>query len=190
METGNNKKSFFASFISALVKKRYFVLFILLTVLVGGYFAYQSLPLEAYPDVANMQVRVITQLPGKAPEEVERLVTIPLEKEVNGIPHAKPPRSISIFGLSVITIVFDDEAEPYTARQQVLERISQADIPDYVEPHLDPNASAVGEIYRYTVQGKDWSSRDRKEVQDWLLSRLFKSVDGIVDPCPCRFRRE
>ncbi len=181
METGNNKKSFFASFISALVKKRYFVLFILLTVLVGGYFAYQSLPLEAYPDVANMQVRVITQLPGKAPEEVERLVTIPLEKEVNGIPHAKPPRSISIFGLSVITIVFDDEAEPYTARQQVLERISQADIPDYVEPHLDPNASAVGEIYRYTVQGKDWSSRDRKEVQDWLLSRLFKSVDGIVD---------
>lgn len=174
-------KPYFHNLCSALVKKRYFVIFVLLAVLSVGLLAYQQLPLEAYPDVANMQVRVITQLPGKAPEEVERLVTIPLEKEVNGIPRSKPPRSISIYGLSVITIVFDDETEPYTARQQVLERIAQADIPDYVEPHLDPNASAVGEIYRYTLQGKDWSSRDRKEVQDWLLNRLFKSVDGIVD---------
>lgn len=180
MET-ENKLPFFHRFVSAMITKQYFVLFSVIAVIVTGVFAYQKLPLEAYPDVANMQVRVISQLPGKAPEEVERLVTIPLEKEVNGIPHAKPPRSISIFGLSVITIVFDDKAEPYTARQQVLERIAQADIPDYVEPHLDPNASAVGEIFRYTVQGKDWSSRDRKEVQDWLLNRLFKSVDGIVD---------
>ena len=180
METSNNK-SFFYRFVSALISKQYFVLFVVAAVIIFGIIAYNKLPLEAYPDVANMQVRVISQLPGKAPEEVERLVTIPIEKEVNGIPHAKPPRSVSIFGLSVITIVFDDEVEPYTARQQVLERISQADIPDYVEPHLDPNASAVGEIFRYTLQGKDWSSRDRKEVQDWLLSRLFKSVDGIVD---------
>jgi cobalt-zinc-cadmium resistance protein CzcA len=176
-----NKNSFFYRFVSALIAKQYFVLFVVIAVIVFGVISYRNLPLEAYPDVANMQVRVISQLPGKAPEEVERLVTIPIEKEVNGIPHAKPPRSISIFGLSVITIVFDDEAEPYTARQQVLERLSQADIPDYVEPHLDPNASAVGEIFRYTLQGKDWSSRDRKEVQDWLLNRLFKSVDGIVD---------
>jgi len=180
MET-QNKNSFFYRLINALIEKRFFVLFVAVAVIGMGVIAYQNLPLEAYPDVANMQVRVISQLPGKAPEEVERLVTIPLEKEVNGIPHAKPPRSISIFGLSVITIVFDDEAEPYTARQQVLERIAQADIPEYVEPHLDPNASAVGEIFRYTLQGKDWSARDRKEVQDWLLNRLFKSVDGIVD---------
>src|SRR6185369_2322689 len=91
-----------------------------------GIVAYQHLPLEAYPDVANMQVRVITQAPGKAAEEVERLVTVPLEKELNGIPRALPSRSISIFGLSVITVVFDDGVDPYVARQQVLERIAQA----------------------------------------------------------------
>ncbi len=181
MLIGENKPDKLYSFTNALIKKRFFVLCALFTVLLTGFFAYKNLPLEAYPDVANMQVRVITQVPGKAPEEVERLVTIPLEKELNGIPQSKPPRSISIYGLSVITIVFDDEVEPYTARQQVLERITGADIPDNIEPRLDPNASAVGEVFRYTLQGKDWSSRDRKEVQDWLLNRLFKSVDGIVD---------
>lgn len=128
-----------------------------------------------------MQVRVITQVPGKAPEEVERLVTIPIEKEINGIPRSKPPRSISIFGLSVVTIVFNDGTDPYVARQQVLERISHADLPESLKPELDPNASPVGEVFRYTIKGDHWSSMDKKEVQDWLLNRLFKSVDGIVD---------
>lgn len=164
-----------------LIGKRYFVVLVLLTALLAGVASYQHLPLEAFPDIANMQVRVITQVPGKAPEEVERLVTIPIEKELNGIPHSKPPRSISIFGLSVITVVFDDHAEPYTARQQVLERLTQADLPENIEAEIDPNASPVGEIYRYTLQGKHWSPMARKEVQDWLLNRLFKSVDGIVD---------
>lgn len=164
-----------------LLEKRYFVLAITLAWLICGAAAWQKLPLEAFPDVANMQVRVITQVPGKAPEEVERLVTIPIEKEVNGIPHSRPPRSISIFGLSVVTIVFDDEANAYTARQQVLERIAHADVPENLQPELDPNASPVGEVFRYTVEGHHWTSMDKKEVQDWLLNRLFKSVDGIVD---------
>lgn len=164
-----------------LINKRYFVIFIWLLLIGTGLIAYQSLPLEAFPDVANMQVRVITQVSGKAPEEVERLVTIPIEKELNGIPGSYPPRSISISGLSVVTVVFDDKADPYTARQQVLERIAHAELPDGVEPQLDPNASPVGEVFRYTVEGKDWSSMDKKEIQDWLLNRLFKAVDGIVD---------
>ncbi len=147
-----------------------------------GVVAYQHLPLEAYPDVANMQVRVITQVPGKAAEEVEKLVTIPIEKELNGIPHSDSPRSISIFGLSVVTVVFDDEVDPYVARQQVLERLANADVPANVKPALDPNASPVGEVFRYTVEGKNhWSSMDRKEAQDWILNRKFKSVPGIVD---------
>lgn len=147
-----------------------------------GVVAYQHLPLEAYPDVANMQVRVITQVPGKAAEEVEKLVTIPIEKELNGIPHSDPPRSISIFGLSVVTVVFDDEVDPYVARQQVLERLANADVPANVKPALDPNASPVGEVFRYTVEGKNhWSTMDRKEAQDWILNRKFKSVPGIVD---------
>ncbi|MBI1271936.1 CusA/CzcA family heavy metal efflux RND transporter [bacterium] len=164
-----------------LIGKRIFVIFVLLVSLGCGVVAYRKLPLEAFPDIASMQVRVITQVPGKAPEEVERLVTIPLEKELNGIPSGKPPRSISIFGLSVVTVVFDGHAEPYTARQQVLERLANLDLPEGIKPEIEPNASPVGEIYRYTLQGSHWSSMDRKETQDWLLNRLFKSVDGIVD---------
>lgn len=174
-------KTAFYALTSWLINKRYFVIFIWLLLIGTGVIAYQSLPLEAFPDIANMQVRVITQVPGKAPEEVERLVTIPIEKELNGIPRSYPPRSISISGLSVVTVVFDDKADPYTSRQQVLERIAHAELPEEVEPQLDPNASPVGEVFRYTVEGQDWSSMDKKEVQDWLLNRLFKAVDGIVD---------
>ena len=139
------------------------------------------MPLEAYPDIANMQVRVITQVPGKAAEEVERLVTVPLEKELNGIPHAEPPRSISIFGLSVITIVFDDDISSNIARHWVLEKIGAADIPQNITPQLDSDSSPVGEIYRYTVEGSEWSSRARKEWEDWYLERKFKSISGVVD---------
>jgi cobalt-zinc-cadmium resistance protein CzcA len=169
------------AFFSQVISKRHLVVCLALVLLGFGLVAYQNLPLEAYPDVANMQVRAITQVPGKASEEVERLVTIPIEKELNGIPHSDPPRSISIFGLSVITVVFDDAVDPYVARQQVLERLAQADLPDNIHPQLDPNASPVGEVYRYTVEGKQWSSMDRKEIQDWVLNRLFKSVPGLVD---------
>ena len=152
-----------------------------LVLLFAGYYCHKNLPLEAYPDVANMQVRVITQIPGKAAEEVERLVTIPLEKELNGIPRAEPPRSISLFGLSVITVTFADGVPSYVARQQVLEKINQADIPSNIQPQLDPDESPVGEIYRYTVEGKEYSPSDRKEWQDWYLERKFKSISGVVD---------
>lgn len=164
-----------------LISKRVFVILLLLFVMASGLVVYQKLPLEAFPDIANMQVRVLTQVPGKAAEEVERLVTIPIEKELNGIPNSRAPRSISIFGLSVVTVVFDDHADVYTARQQVLERIAHADLPNGVEPEIDPNASPVGEVFRYVLRGDHWNSMDRKEAQDWLLSRLFKSVDGVVD---------
>lgn len=169
------------SLLRYLVSKPQLVITLWFVLLAFGLLAFQKLPLEAFPDVANMQVRVITQVPGKAAEEVERLVTIPLEKEINGVPHSKSPRSLSIFGLSVITVVFDDGVDANTARQQVLERIVHADIPPGIEPELDPNASPVGEIFRYTVEGDKWSVSDRKEAQEWLLNRLFKSVDGVVD---------
>jgi heavy metal efflux system protein len=164
-----------------ILKKRNVVVFLALCVLFFGYECHEHLALEAYPDIANMQVRVITQVPGKAAEEVERLVTIPLEKELNGIPHAEPPRSISIFGLSVITVVFDDDIPSYVARHWVMEKIGAADIPSTVQAQLDVDSSPVGEVYRYTVEGKDWSSRARKEWEDWYLERRFKSINGVVD---------
>ncbi len=165
-----------------MLKKRNVVVFLALLVLLFGYKAHENLALEAYPDVSNMQVRVITQVPGKAAEEVERLVTIPLEKELNGIPHAEPPRSISIFGLSVITVVFDD-IPSYIARHWVMEKIGAADIPPSLnlQPQLDADESPVGEVYRYTVEGEAYSSQLRKEWEDWYLERKFKSIRGIVD---------
>ncbi len=164
-----------------ILKKRNVVVFLALCVIFFGYKAHENLALEAYPDIANMQVRVISQVPGKAAEEVERLVTVPLEKELNGIPHAEPPRSISIFGLSVITVTFDDTLPSNVARHWVLEKIGAADIPSNVQPQLDPDESPVGEIFRYTVEGKDWSSRARKEWEDWYLERKFKAIHGVVD---------
>ena len=167
--------------INWVLEKRALVVCFALALLAIGIHAYTVLPLEAYPDVANLQVRVITQVPGKAAEEMERIVTVPLEKELNGIPRAEPPRSVSIFGLSVITVTFEDGVDPYVARQQVLEKIAQADIPPNVQPQLDPNASPVGEIFRYTVESSKWDPMARKEWQDWYLERKFKSVPGVVD---------
>lgn len=167
--------------LEVVLKKKALVLLFWLMLLVAGWQAYQNLPLEAYPDVANLQVRVITHDPGKAAEEVERRITIPIEKELNGIPEAEPPRSISIFGLSVITVVFDDDVSANTARQMVLEKLSQADLPPDVSPHLDPNASPVGEIFRYTVDSRSVPKAQLKELQDWVLERKFKSVPGVID---------
>lgn len=167
--------------IDFVLNKRPVVVAFALVLLIAGYYAAQALPLEAYPDIANLQVRVITQVPGKAAEEMERLVTIPIEKELNGIPHADPPRSITIFGLSVITVVFEDNVPSFLARQQVLEKIAQADIPSNVTPTLDPDASPVGEIFRYTVESDRYTPMEMKEWQDWVLERKFKSVRGVVD---------
>ncbi len=167
--------------IDFVLSKRPLVVVLTLVLLMAGVFASKILPLEAYPDIANLQVRVITQIPGKAAEEMERLVTIPLEKELTGIPHAEPPRSITIFGLSVITIVFDDNVSAYVARQQVMEKVAHADLPPGVSPQLDPDASPVGEVYRYVVEGQKWSPMAQKEWQDWFLTKKFKSVPGIVD---------
>lgn len=166
--------------ILTMLQKRNVVAFLAVALLFFGYKCHEQLALEAYPDIANMQVRVITQVPGKAAEEVERLVTVPVEKELNGIPHAYPPRSISIFGLSVITVVFED-IPSNIARHWVLEKIGAADIPANITPQLDVDESPVGEVFRYTLEGNQWSSRARKEWEDWYLQRRFKSVNGVVD---------
>ena len=168
-------------FLELILRKRHLVIFMTLALVGLGIFAYRQLLFEGYPDVANMQVVVITQAPGKAAEEVEKFITIPIEKELNGIPHANQPYSMSIFGLSVINVVFDDAIDPYLARQQVLERLQHIDLPEGITPYLGPNASALGEVFRYTVEGKNVSAMQRKEIQEWILTRKFKSVPGIID---------
>jgi len=167
--------------IELFYRKSYLSWLLLLAILGGGLYAHYTLETEAYPEFTPPTVRVITLAPGKGAEEVERLITIPLEKELNAIPHELWMRSISILGLSVISICFDDSSQQLQNRQQVLERISQADIPTYAQPSLDPDSGGVGEIYRYTVESRYFNSMSRKTIEDWQLERAFKQVPGVID---------
>lgn len=148
-----------------------------------GFFAFQNLDIEAYPDFTNPMVQIVTKMQGKSAEDVERLVTIPLEKELNGIPHEQKLYSTTIFGLSSIKVVFDDlpSIKSPLIRQQVLERIYQADIPDNVKPELGPDSSAIGEVYRYTLKSDFYNQMTLKSIEDWQLEKLFKQVPGITD---------
>ncbi len=161
--------------------QRFIVLALTLLLIAGGVFAYSRLPIEAYPDVADVEVDVITIWPGRAAEEVERLVTIAIEKEINGIAGVTFLRSFSNFGLSNIRVFFADGTDNYWARAQVLERISQADVPPDAKPQLGPLASVIGEVYRYTLESKTMPLVELKALQDWVLEREFRKVPGVAD---------
>jgi cobalt-zinc-cadmium resistance protein CzcA len=167
--------------IELFYRKKWLSLLAIALILLGGFLAHLSLETEAYPEFTPPTVRVITLAPGKGSEEVERLITIPLEKELNAIPGEMNLRSISILGLSVISITFEDGTSQLQNRQQVLERIAQADIPDYAQPSLDPDSGGIGEIYRYTVDSKYYSPMSRKAIEDWQLERAFKQIPGVID---------
>ena len=161
--------------------QRFIVLALTLLLTAGGIVSFYRLPIEAYPDVVDVEVDVITLWPGHAAEEVERLVTIALEKELNGVPNLTFLRSISIFGLSNIRVLFADGTDNYWARQQVLERIAQAEIPADAKPQLGPLASAIGEVYRYTLESTSMPLPEVKALQDWTIEREFKKVPGVAD---------
>ena len=167
--------------ITFFYRRQWLTLLVVLLVLSGGVWAHYTLETEAYPEFAPPTVRVITLAPGKGAEEVERLITIPLEKELNAIPHQVNLRSISILGLSVISVIFEDGTPSLQSRQQVLERIAKADIPDYAQPALDPDAGGTGEIYRYTLESNYFSPMSRKALEDWQLERAFKQIPGVID---------
>jgi len=165
-----------------IVNKYISVSFTIALIAIGVY-SLQHLDTEAYPDFTNPTVQVITQMPGKSAEDIERLATIPLEKELNGIPREKKLYSTSIFGLSSIKVVFDD-VKGITSpliRQEVMERIYTADLPDGVKPILGPDSSAISEIYRYTVQSDFYNPLTLKAIEDWQLEKLFRQVPGVVD---------
>lgn len=171
----------FNDLIKLSIKKKFISATIaLLVILIGGY-CLKNLDIEAYPDFTSPMVQVITQMPGKSAEEVERLATIPLEKNLNGIPNEKKLYSSSLFGLSVIKIVFSDGLPSSLIRQQVLERIYQTELPDGVKPVLGPDASAIGEIYRYTLESDYYNSMTLKAIEDWQMEKAFKQVDGIIE---------
>src|SRR5262249_24860005 len=151
--------------------------------LVWGVISFHQRPVEAYPDVANTYVNIITQWPGRAAEEVEQQVTIPIETQVNGVPFLTNLRSVSLFGLSSVTLIFEDGTDTLLARQQVLEKLSQANLPQNLTPTLGPNFSPVGQIYFYTLVSANprYDLMELKALNDWVIVKQLKSVPNIVD---------
>jgi len=147
----------------------------------GGLVAFKSLPIEAFPDVSDIQVAVITLFPGHAPEEVEKQVTIPLEIALSGLPHQVRLFSHTQFGLSYIMLTFDDAVNDYFARQQVQERLQGLDLPSGVQPQLAPLSTAIGEIYRYRLRGDQFTPRDLRTIEDWTVERQFRMTPGVAD---------
>ena len=150
-----------------------------------GVRAYRELPVEAYPDVTNVTVQIITLFPGHAAEEVERLVTIPIESVMNGIPRRVSMRSISLFGLSQITLVFEDNADNATIRNLANQLLGQATLPAGASASLSPDATPIGEIYRYTLRApRGFPATEVRALEDWVVEKKFRSVPGVVDVNP------
>src|SRR5919205_261944 len=147
----------------------------------AGVWAFKNLPVEAFPDVTDTQVTVISLYPGRAAEEVEKQVTVPLEVGLSGLPGAVRMFSHTQFGLSFLIITFDDRYSGYFARQQVVERLREVDLPEGVQAELAPFSTAIGEIYRYRIKGSGVSPRELRSYQDWVVARQLRFVPGVAD---------
>src|SRR5215813_9749736 len=165
------------------LNKRFLILLATVALLIWGGISFHNLPVEAYPDVANNYVQVIAQWPGRAAEEVEQQVTIPIEIVMNGIPHLDHLRSTSLFGLSSLMLIFDDQSENDWNRQKVLERLSSVNLPAGLQPQIGSDYSPVGQIYWYTLKSTNpnFDLMDLKSLEDWTLEKQFKSVPNVVD---------
>jgi heavy metal efflux system protein len=158
-----------------------FMVFITVLFIAGGLVAFESLPVEAFPDVTDVQTTVITLFPGHAPEEVEKQITIPLEIVLAGVPHSVRMFSHTQFGLSYLTLTFDDQIDDYFARQRVLERLQQADLPPDVQPQLAPLSTPVGELYRFRLVSSSASPTELRSIEDWVVERALKLAPGVAD---------
>jgi cobalt-zinc-cadmium resistance protein CzcA len=162
-----------------------FVMIVLSLGLVAlGIWSFQQLKVEAYPDISDTQAVVITLYPGRAAEEVEQQITVPIERALNGVPSVIARRSRTIFGLSVVELTFAYGADDYFARQVVLEKLRDAELPDGVTPTLGPLATPIGELYRYVVEGKGYNDIELRELEDWVIEPRFRQVSGIADVTP------
>jgi cobalt-zinc-cadmium resistance protein CzcA len=168
--------------ITFALQQRVFILAGTVVLLISGWNATQNLSIEAFPDVQDVQVQVVTQVPGQAPEEVERSVTLPIEREMSGVARMTQLRSVSITGLSVITITFADNTDDYFARQQVMEKLQGVTLPVGVQPSLAPLTNAVGEVYRYVLDTPaGMHPREVRALQDWVLRPALRQVQGVAD---------
>ncbi len=171
------------AFVDYALNNRFLVLAFAVLLLIWGAISFHNLPVEAYPDVANNYVQVITQWPGRAAEEVEQQVTIPIEIQMNGLPHLEHLRSDSLFGLSSVMLIFDDESANDWNRAKVLERLSQVTLPNNLQPQMGTDWSPVGQIFWYTLRSANpkYDLMELKSIEDWQLEKQFKSVLNVVD---------
>jgi cobalt-zinc-cadmium resistance protein CzcA len=167
--------------ISLCLARRGLVVALFGAVAILGWYSWTQLAIEAYPDIGDTSAQVITQWQGHAAEEVEQQVTVPLERALNGIPGLHVMRSRSTFGLSLITLVFQDGVEDYWARQRIRERIEGVKLPENAEPGLDPLSSPIGEIYRYTLESRTQGQRELKELQTWVVAPALRQISGVAD---------
>src|ERR1700681_1847440 len=173
--------------INALVdfalNNRVLILAMAVLLFIWGIISFRNLPVEAYPDVANNYVQVITQWPGISAEQVEQQVTIPLEIAMNGLPHLEHLRSTTLFGLSSVTLIFDDDSEDDWNRVKVLERLSELILPAGVQPRIGADYSPVGQIYFFTLRSTNpqYDVMALKSLEDWTIEKKFKSVPNVVE---------
>ena len=165
------------------LNNRFVILSMAVLLFVWGMISFHNLPVEAYPDVANTWVQIITQWPGRAAEEMEQQVTIPIEIQMNGIPHLTHLRSVSLAGLSVVNLIFDDSSNNDWDRQKTLERLSEVTLPPNVNPQIGPDYSPVGQVYWYTLKSTNpaYDVMELKTLQDWVVSKYIRSVPDVVD---------
>jgi cobalt-zinc-cadmium resistance protein CzcA len=171
------------AFVDFALDNRFVVLCLAVILFIGGIISFKRLPVEAYPDVANTWVQIITQWPGRAAEEVEQQITIPIEIQMNGIPYLLHVRSSSLAGLSVVNLIFDDSSNNDWDRQKVLERLSQVTLPPGVSASIGPDFSPVGQVYWYTLKSTNpnYDLMELKSLQDWVIAKYMKSAPDVVD---------
>ena len=167
--------------ISFSLRNKFIVFFSISILIIWGVVSYLKTPIEAFPDVTNTQISIITQWPGRSAEEIERYVTIPIEIEMNSVQKKINVRSTTLFGLSVVKIIFDDDVDDAFARQQVINLLGSVDFPEGVKPEVEPPYGPTGEIFRYTLKSKTRTVRELKTFQDWVIDRHIRSVSGVAD---------
>ena len=172
---------FLKGIIGFSLKNKYFILFAALILVVSGIMTFRSMPIEAFPDVTNTEISIITQWPGRSAEEVEKFVTIPIEIAMNPVQNKISLRSTTIFGLSYVKLIFADEIKDAQARQQVMNLLQNANLPNNIQPQVQPPTGPTGEIFRYTLKSSFRDVRELKTIQDWVIDRRLRSVQGIGD---------
>ncbi len=180
-EPGTVRHSFIHHLVAAALARPVITVTVAVAIGAIGFWSFKRLPVDAYPDLSPPQVEIVSQWPGHAAEEIERLITVPIETEMNGLPELEVVRSISLYGLSDVRLVFHDGTDNYFARERVFERLRGIGVPDGVAPDVAPLFSPSGLVYRYVLESEDRNPMELKTLQDWVVSKGYKSVPGVAD---------